>query len=635
MGLTTGQHSGDPNVAGWDAESICIAFQSHDGAVEVHVPKGTAILEAALQAKVDIETTCGKRGNCRSCRIKVLSGQVPPETPQDRQQLSNEELQERYRLSCQTKGIANCHIVPSPPKSEEGLKVLNSRPAQEKLRGPISSGVTKHLVHPKAPMDENEDSSDLEEVLKGIDAVAGARPRLSVLRLLPELLRDAKDGLTVTLFNGDIVDLEKGNRTAHTYGMAFDIGTTTIAASLLNLVTGEQIASVSGVNPQAVHGGDLMSRISFAQFDAKKLAVLRGKLLTAINEFITRATDEAGVDRRNIYKIVVVGNTCMHHVFLGIDTSYVGLAPYAPVVRKPLVIPAGDVPLKNAPNAHICTLPIIAGFVGADTIAALLASRIYESGAIRAVVDIGTNGEVVLGNEERLMACSAPAGPALEGGEISQGMRAAIGAIDAIEIIDDDIIVRTIEGAPSIGICGSGLIDIVSKLRAHELINKRGRLLHKGYEALPETLRDRFVKAGKSRGFRLVSGADSGNGQDIVLTQADIRQLQLAKGAIYSAILMLQRLMDVGDADIDMLYLAGGFGNFINIDSSIKIRLLPPLDHDRISYVGNAAQQGAELALLSESERENAAQIAARIEHIALATRMEFQELFVDACDLQ
>ncbi|WP_424979288.1 ASKHA domain-containing protein [Leisingera sp. S232] len=635
MKPTTDQRNADPDAVDVGSKTICVSFQTRDGVAKVTVPKGTSILEAALQAKVDIETTCGKRGTCRSCRIKVLSGRVPPETQQDRQQLGTEELQERFRLSCQTKAIADCTIVPSPPKSEAGLKVLNAEPARDKLRGPISSGVEKHLVHPKPPMDENEETSDLEEVMKTIETGAGAKPKLSVLRKLPGLLRDAKDGLTVTLFNGDIVDLEKGDRTDHAYGMAFDIGTTTIAGSLLNLSNGEQIASVSGVNPQAIHGGDLMSRISFAQFDEKKLAILRGKLLTAMNDFIAEAAEQAGIERGNIYKIVVVGNTCMHHVFLGIDTSHVGLAPYAPAFRDPLIIPSGEVPLKNAPNAHVCTLPIIAGFVGADTIAALLASRIYESDTIQAVVDIGTNGEVVLGNKDRLMACSAPAGPALEGGEISQGMRAAVGAIDAIEIHENDVSVRTIEDAPAIGICGSGLIDIVSKLRDRELVNKRGRLLHKDFEQLPKTLGQRFVQTEKSRGFRLVSGTDSGSGQDIILTQADIRQLQLAKGAIYSAILMLQRVLEVRDEDIDTLYLAGGFGNFINLDSAIKIRLLPPLDHDRISYVGNAAQQGAELALLSESERENTAKIAARIEHVALATRMEFQELFVDACDLQ
>jgi len=233
-----------------------------------------------------------------------------------------------------------------------------------------------------------------------------------------------------------------------------------------------------------------------------------------------------------------------------------------------------------------------------------------------------------------MMACSAPAGPALEGGEISNGMRAAMGAIDAIEI-EDDVAVRTIEGTPAIGICGSGLIDIVAKMRDRDLVNNRGRLMHKDFDTLPQTLAERFVQNEKTRGFRLVDSKDSGNDQEIIITQTDIRQLQLAKGAIYSAILMLQRVMNISDAEIDKLFLAGGFGNYINLASAIRIRLLPDLEQDRIIYIGNAAQQGAELALLSESERQLTTSIASRIEHVALATRMEFQELFVDACDMQ
>ena len=362
--------------------------------------------------------------------------------------------------------------------------------------------------------------------------------------------------------------------------------------------------------------------------------MLRGKLLATVNGFISQAAQEADVQEENIYKIVVVGNTCMHHMFLGIDTSHVGLAPYAPVFRNPLILSSSEIPLKRAPNAHICMLPIIAGFVGADTIAALLASRVYDNDKVQAVVDIGTNGEVVLGNRDRLMACSAPAGPALEGGEISCGMRAAVGAIDAIDV-DADVTLHTIGDAQAIGLCGSGLIDVVAKLRNRGLINKRGRLLHKDFDTLPPALGERFVKSEKGRGFRLAFKEAFGNRQELVLTQVDIRQLQLAKGAIYSAILMLQRVMGVQDGDIDRLFLAGGFGNYINLDSATKIRLLPALSSDRITYIGNAAHQGAELALLSEDERNSTVEIAARIEHVSLATRMEFQELFVDACDLQ
>jgi uncharacterized 2Fe-2S/4Fe-4S cluster protein (DUF4445 family) len=598
----------------------------------VDVPVGTPILDAALQAGVDIEATCGQRGKCRSCRIKVLSGDIPPATLQDTVQLGHEAIQERFRLSCQTKAITDCMILPAPPKEEVGHQILSAGKTNSLAGAILDSGVDKHLVQAEPPMDENEQTSDIEELLAGIDGGKELTPSLDVLRRVPEVLRKGKDGHTVTTFLSEVVDIESGDTRDQKFGMAFDIGTTSIVGSLVDLNSGEQLTSVGGINPQATHGGDLMSRISFAQFDAKKLATLRGRVLNAINDYIDEACAEAGISPDHIYKIVVVGNTCMHHIFLGIDTSYVGLAPYAPVVRQEIVVPARDVPLKRAANAHICLLPIIAGFVGADTIAAVLATRIYDSEENRVMVDIGTNGEVVMGNKDRLMACSAPAGPALEGGQIKHGMRAAIGAVEGVAI-DGDVEFKVIGDAPAVGICGSGLIDAAAKMLDADVMNPAGRLRHKDLEDLPEAIRNRFVKGEDWRGFCIVPEAEAGVDHDIVLTQIDIRQLQLAKGAIYSGVLMLQSIMKVSDDDLSELMLAGGFGNYVSTESAVRIRLLPPLPLDKITYVGNAAHLGAELALLSETERNRARDIAGKIEHVALATRQEFQELFVDACN--
>jgi uncharacterized 2Fe-2S/4Fe-4S cluster protein (DUF4445 family) len=603
----------------------------------IDVPTGTPILDAALQAEVDIEATCGQRGKCRSCRIKVLSGDIPPATLQDTIQLGHDAVHERFRLSCQTKAIADCTILVAPPKSEEGHQILSAGDGNELADSILDSGVDKHLVQAEAPMDENHQTSDLEELVTGIDGGGeeergNLKPTLDVLRRLPEVLRKGKDGITLTTFLGHIVDIEPGDARGEKYGMAFDIGTTSIVGSLVDLSSGEQLTAVSGINPQAIHGGDLMSRISFAQFDVKKLATLRGRVLNAINDFIDEACDTTGISPNHLYKIVIVGNTCMHHIFLGIDTSYVGLAPYAPVVREPIVVPARDIPLKHASNAHVCLLPIIAGFVGADTIAAVLATRIYESDVTRVMVDIGTNGEVVMGSKHRLMACSAPAGPALEGGQIEHGMRAAIGAIEGVTICSD-VEFNVVGDVPAIGICGSGLIDAAAKMLDAGVLDPTGRLRHKNLEDLPEALRKRFVSGSGWRGFCLVPSADAGTDDDIVLTQMDIRQLQLAKGAIYAGVLMLQSVMKVADEDIAELMLAGGFGNYVNTESAVRIRLLPPLSLEKITYVGNAAHLGAELALLSETERRQAYAIAERIEHVALATHPEFQDLFVDACN--
>jgi uncharacterized 2Fe-2S/4Fe-4S cluster protein (DUF4445 family) len=433
----------------------------------------------------------------------------------------------------------------------------------------------------------------------------------------------------VTTFNDEVIDIEVGDTSAHRYGMAFDIGTTSVVGTLMDLTTGEQLAAVGGLNPQAQYGGDLMSRIAYAQFDESKLATLRGKILSGINEFIKEACEKAGIAAEHVYKIVVVGNTCMHHVFLGVDVSYVGLAPYAPVVRDLLVYPAREVPLKAAPNARVCLLPIVAGFVGADTMACVLATRIYESQEIRALVDIGTNGEVVMGAQGRLFACSAPAGPALEGAQIRHGMRGAVGAIERVEI-DSDVSCKVIGDAPAIGICGSGLIDACANMVDARIIDANGLLRRESAPALTAALQSRMTQGESGREFVLVPRAQAGRDHDITVTQADIRQLQLAKSAIYSGIVMLRDVMGVSNDDIHELMLCGGFGNYISIESSVKIRLLPEMPTERITYMGNAAAIGAQMALLSETERLRAFDLAQGIEHVALAARPEFQDIFVD-----
>ena len=319
----------------------------------------------------------------------------------------------------------------------------------------------------------------------------------------------------------------------------------------------------------------------------------------------------------------------MHHVLLGVDVTYVGLAPYAPAVSDAIVVAASELPLKAAPNAQVCLLPIVAGFVGADTMACVLATRIDESDALRALVDIGTNGEVVMGSKDRLMACSAPAGPALEGAQIRHGMRGAMGAIETVRI-DDNVHCGVIGAAPAVGICGSGLIDACAKMVEAGVLDTSGRMRPRERDRLPAGLAERLRKTPTGAEFVLVWDADAGKGEDVTLTQGDVRQLQLAKSAIYSGIVMLQRVMGIGDDDLAEVLLCGGFGNYISIESAVAIRLLPSLPPERITYAGNAAHLGAQMALLSEHERKRAETLARRIEHVALATRPEFQDIFVD-----
>ena len=564
---------------------------------------------------------------------------------QDTLQLGHEEVHERFRLGCQTRPITDCEVMALPPKSEAGHQILTGgRAAGAKpLDGgaadgagfAIDSGVTKHVVAASPPREEHRQTSDLAQVFEAMDSTVERRVPLAAMRKLPGELRKQRGELTVTTFNGRIVDIEAGDTSEHAYGMAFDIGTTSIVGTLLHLETGEELAAVGSVNPQTVYGGDLMSRIAYAQFDEKKLVALRAKVLNAINGFIREACANAGVSREHVYKIVVVGNTCMHHIFLGVDVTFVGLAPYAPAVSDGIVVPASELPLKVAPNAQVCLLPIVAGFVGADTMACVLATRIYESDELRALVDIGTNGEVVMGSKERLMACSAPAGPALEGAQIRHGMRGAVGAVEAVRIDDDDVHCSVIGSARAIGICGSGLIDACAKMAGAGVINGMGRLGAPDRERLPAALAARLRTADSGVEFVLVWDADAGKNEDVTLTQGDIRQLQLAKSAIYSGIVLLQRVMGIADADLAELMLCGGFGNYINTESAVAIRLLPDVDLDRITYVGNAAHLGAQMALLSERERTRAEELARRIEHVALAARPDFQDIFIDGMSFE
>ena len=620
-----------------DGNDIEIGFVDPDDASAVRrarVERGASLLDAARVAGVAMDATCGARGRCRSCRCKIISGDVSPATMQDTLQLGHEEVRERFRLGCQTRPVTHCQVIALPPRSEAGHQILTgANPTgggvTDTAGFAIDSGVTKHVVAASPPREEHRQTSDLAQVLEAMGSSVDRRVPLSAMRRIPGELRKQRGELTVTTFNGRIIDVEAGDTSEHAYGMAFDIGTTSIVGTLLHLETGEELAAVGSVNPQTVYGGDLMSRIAYAQFDEKKLVALRAKVLNAINDFVKEACRNAGVTREHVYKIVVVGNTCMHHIFLGVDVTFVGLAPYAPAVSDGIVVPTSELPLKAAPNAQVCLLPIVAGFVGADTMACVLATRIYESDELRALVDIGTNGEVVMGSKDRLMACSAPAGPALEGAQIRHGMRGAMGAVEAVTI-DDDVHCDVIGSARAIGICGSGLIDACAKMIASGVMDGSGRLRPRDRERLPATLAARLRTGEAGVEFVLVWDADAGKSEDVTLTQGDIRQLQLAKSAIYSGIVLLQRVMGIDDEHLAELMLCGGFGNYINTESAVAIRLLPNIALDRIAYVGNAAHLGAQMALLSERERERAEELAQRIEHVALAARPDFQDIFVD-----
>ena len=606
---------------------------------ELSVPAGTTILKAAHAHGIELTATCGGRGRCTSCRVKFLAGPTPPPTIMDEVQLGDDLVREGYRLSCQCALTDAVTVQVAPPLEERSFQILGPGEGVARL-GPVAidSGVAKRLVRVALPREEHHQTSDLEQLAAaaGLDPAAVAP---SVLQALPQAIREDPAGATVTTFTPGgqqapgtprLVAVERGDTTALTFGLAIDIGTTSVVTTLLELASGESLASVSSLNPQAVFGGDLMSRIAFAQFDAGNLRKLHTRIVGLLNQQIAEVCRESGVLPKWICKVVVVGNTCMHHLLLGIDPSYVGLAPYAPVMRHAAVLPARDLHLKLLPDAPVCLLPLVAGFVGADAVGVALATRIHDSAALRIAVDIGTNGEVLLGSRERLLACSAPAGPALEAAQIRHGMRGALGAIDRATV-GADVSVHTIGEAAALGICGSGLLDLVAGLLDAGAIDWTGLIQVEARERLPAALAARVEMRGEERVIVVLRPGEAGAAREILLTQDDVRQVQLAKGAIASGIAMLQHVAGVPDDKVEELMLAGGFGNYLSIASALRVGLIPALPPERIRYVGNAAALGAQLCLLSETERARAETVARRIEHVSLAAHPDFERLFVDA----
>jgi len=604
---------------------------------ELSVAAGTSILKAAHDGGVDVTATCGGRGRCTSCRVKFVHGTIPPPTIMDEIQLGDDLVREGYRLSCQCAVTEPITVLLAPPLEEQAFQILGAGPGVGGLGVRIDAGIAKELVKVSLPREEHHQTSDLEQLAAAV-GVAPEDVGSSVLTGLPQALRDDPGGVTVTTFTAGsgggtrrtVIAVERGDTTAMKFGLAIDVGTTSVVSTLIELTSGEQLASVSSLNPQAVFGGDLMSRIAFAQFNPVNLRKLHTRIVGLLNQHVAELCRASGVLPKWIYKAVVVGNTCMHHLLLGIDPSHVGLAPYAPVMRHAAVLPARDVPLKIAPEGRVCLLPIVAGFVGADAVAVALATRLADSPTLRVAVDIGTNGEVLLGSRERLLACSAPAGPALEGAQIRHGMRGAQGAIDRVSI-DRDVHVHTIGEAPALGICGSGLIDLLAGLLDAGVIDWTGLIRVEERDSLPPALRDRVAMRGEERVFVVLRPDEAGARGEMILTQDDVRQVQLAKGAIASGITMLLHVAGVALERVEELMLAGGFGNYLSIPSAIRIGLIPALPPTRVRYVGNAASLGAQLSLLSEAERARADTIAARIEHVSLAAHPDFEQIFVDA----
>jgi uncharacterized 2Fe-2S/4Fe-4S cluster protein (DUF4445 family) len=518
---------------------------------------------------------------------------------------------------------------------EAGEPVANARssPRVTQATGTnvvLDADVTKnHLILPQPALGDQR--ADLQRIRDQLPQTDTLKAGLEVLRKIPALLRESEFEITATVAEKELIDVETGNTAADSYGIGFDIGTTTVVGYLMDLNTGGQVGVAAALNPQSVYGADVISRLSFVIEHQDGTKKLQKKVIGALNELVEEACSQTGVDPHQIYQVTVVGNTCMHHLFLGVDPRSIAPSPFIPVVTAPVCLKAQELGLNVHPRASVHTLPNVAGYVGADIVGGILATGLYQSSEFKLFVDIGTNGEIVLGNQERLLACATAAGPAFEGARISCGMRAASGAIDRVSF-DSDVHYTTIEGAKPRGLCGSGLLDAVAEMLKLGVIEVSGRIVEP--EAIgplaTDQIKRRIVAGESGPRFILAQAEESASGQPVYITQRDVRELQLAKGAIFTGVQLLEKELGVEDKDLTEVLLAGAFGNYLRKESALRTGLLPPLSPEKVRSVGNAAGEGAKIALISARLRERAAEIAQRIEYIELSGRGDFMQAFAD-----
>lgn len=451
---------------------------------------------------------------------------------------------------------------------------------------------------------------------------------LSTLRILPFSFNQGENGITAVLENERLLTVEAGDTSHEMYGLAVDIGTTTVAAYLYNLNNGEQAAVASALNAQLSEGADVMSRI-IAASTRDGLEILHRKIISTINNLVETTSNKAGVNNKNIYRMVLVGNTSMQHLFLGLSPGSLGRSPFTAVTKSTVKTSARELDININPAGSVIFLPLIGGFVGADTTGALLAAGFHRKQETRLLIDIGTNGEIVLAHNGKLLACSTAAGPALEGASISFGMRAASGAIEDIKINDGNVNLKIIGDSPAKGICGSGIVAAAAEMRRAGLLTASGRLQYPG-----EHQESSFLQLTEINGEKVFLLADSNetvNGKPIFISQKDIRQVQLAKAAIFSGAMLLIEEMGISGKQLSEILLAGAFGSFINIACAQEIGLLPFFPNVPVRAIGNAAGAGAQAALLSSGILDEAEALAQRIEPFELAVHPNFQKQFLTA----
>lgn len=613
------------------------------------VEEGKTLLESAQSLGVDIEALCGSKKVCGKCKVRIEEGYFEKDNiesgmshlspiAEDEKKHIKPEDGPGIRLACTAEVYGDVKVF-VPERSRAGKQVV--RKAAKELSIPLDPAVRKYNVVLKAPTLEGMTTGDYERVLKFLEDDYGLKDLTfdyTVLKELQDTLRKGQWNITVTVWMGkEIIKVEPGFVEA-SYGIAVDIGTTTCVGYLTDLNTGKVINTESMMNPQVPYGEDVMSRITYAMTNPAGLEIMQTAIIKGLNEIIERVVSEIKQDSPNpgfaIDDMAIVFNTAMHHIFLGLNPVYIGRSPFIPAVQSSLNIKARDLDIKINPSAYVHVLPIEAGFVGADNVGVLIAEEPYNQDEMVLIIDIGTNGELLLGNRDRVCSASCATGPAFEGAQIKFGMRAAPGAIETVRIDPDTkepmykVIGKAdwhahLEKVNAKGICGSGIIEVVAEMFKAGIIDKSGRFVmslgiprvRKGVDGLPE--------------YVLAWSEETSIGSDITVTQGDVRALQLAKGALYAgAKLMMGKL---GIKKLDRVVLAGAFGSHIDREASMTLGMFPDCPIDKVYAVGNAAGDGARMALLNKAKRKEASERARWVQFVEIATEPTFEKEFMQA----
>jgi uncharacterized 2Fe-2S/4Fe-4S cluster protein (DUF4445 family) len=580
--------------------------QADDAVKEARVIAGTTLFDAASWNGVAIDSTCGGHGTCKKCKVRVVSGDVEI-SPVDPRAFDPDELRDGWRLACRAQAQEDV-TVEVPPLQTRPKAALAGVGRHVILR----PAVQKRYVELEEPSLEDQ-RSDLERLLDAMDDVEPRVP-LAVVRELGRTLRASDWKVTAILADDVLIGVEPGDTSARRHAIAFDLGTTTVVATLLDLETGQPMAVRSILNAQQPFGADVISRISATMIDEDALARLRAHAHDTLQQLTDEVCAEAGVDAGEVYEVVVTGNVTMIQLALGIDPEPLSMAPFTIAARRLPEAQAADFGLRVHERAPAVLFPALGAYVGPDIVAGILATGLTLDRRVRLFIDVGTNSEIVLGSSAKALATAAPAGPAFEAAQIRCGMRAADGAIEGVKIVDGDVELTVIGDVEPVGLCGSGLVDAVAELVGAGILDHSGRFVLGSSE--------RLDKIGEENVFRLTD--------DVYLSQRDVRELQFAKASIATGWTILCTELGIEPDEIAQVLLGGSFGSYLTPASAVKIGLVPRLPLPRIVAAGNVAGEGAKIVALSVTERAAANAVLDEVDYVELSGRADFNDLFID-----